>query len=112
MGLPDVSRSSCRPWTDAPKLGTLVLNMGTDQLSSVLFSKTRRAVLALLYGHPEQAYYLRQIARQTRAGLGAVQRELQRLTAAGILRRQAQGMEVYYQANPACPVFPELHTLI
>ena len=45
--------------------------------SVVLFGRTRRRVLALLLGHPDERLYLRQIVRQSGAGLGAVQRELQ-----------------------------------
>src|SRR5262245_7194383 len=44
-------------------------------------------------------------------GLGAAQRELRRLTDAGILFRQARGQQVYYQADRHCPVFGELQAL-
>ncbi len=83
-----------------------------DSLSKTLFSKTRRAVLALLYSHADEAYYLRQIVRAAGVGLGAVQRELKQLADAGIIRRIVRGHQVYYQANPQCPVFAELKTLI
>jgi predicted nucleotidyltransferase len=97
-------------------LGTIVPKMSTTgtplSLSGALFGQTRRAVLALLYGHPEEAYYLRQIVRATGLGLGAVQREVLRLSAAGIIRRSVRGRQVYYQANRECPVFPELKSLV
>ena len=83
-----------------------------NNLSSVLFSKSRRAVLSLLYGHPDDSFYLRQIVRATGAGLGPIQRELKQLTAVGILCRTVKGNQVYYQANPNSPVFPELKNLI
>jgi len=82
------------------------------ELGAALFGKTRRSVLALFYRHAGESFYLRQTARLTGAGLGAVQRELQNLTAAGILRRRVQGREVYYQANPDCPIFAELERLM
>jgi predicted nucleotidyltransferase len=81
-------------------------------LSSALFGRTRRAVLGWLYGHPDQSFYLRELARNTGAGLGAVQREVKRLASAGIIRRSARGREVYYQADALCPVFAELKYLI
>jgi len=81
-------------------------------LSKALFGDTRRAVLALLYGNPGNAYYLRQITRIVDCGQGAVHRELQNLAAAGILRRTRSGREVYYQADPGCPVFEELKGLV
>jgi len=84
----------------------------TDSLSATLFGKTRRAVLALLYSHVEEPFYLRQIARTAGVGLGAVQRELKKLSEAGIIRRTVRGRQVYYQANPQCPVYAELKSLV
>jgi predicted nucleotidyltransferase len=83
-------------------------------LSSLLFgkTKTRRAILSLLYGHTEESYYLRQIVRTTGCGLGPIQRELKQLTETGLIRRSESGHQVYYQANPASPVFKELKSLI
>jgi predicted nucleotidyltransferase len=83
-----------------------------DNLSKTLFSKTRRAVLSLLYSHVDDAYYLRQIVRSAGVGLGGVQRELKQLSDAGIIRRMVRGHQVYYQANPQCPVFAELKNLV
>ena len=83
-----------------------------NSIGSALFSKNRRALLALLYGHPDQAFYLRQIVRLSGGGLGAVQRELGQLTAAGILRRTARDTLVYFQANQDCPVFEELKSMV
>ncbi|HOC19150.1 MAG TPA: nucleotidyltransferase domain-containing protein [Vicinamibacterales bacterium] len=77
----------------------------------MLFGSTRRRVLAWLLGHPDEAYYLRQIARQTGAAVGAVQRELKLLTAAGLVRRTVQGRQVYFQADREAPIFPELRGL-
>src|SRR5512139_90932 len=83
-----------------------------DNLSETLFGKTRRAVLSLLYSHVDDAFYLRQIVRTAGVGLGAVQRELKQLSDAGIIQRIVRGHQVYYQANPKCPVFEELKTLV
>jgi len=83
-----------------------------DSLSATLFGKTRRAVLALLYSHSDESFYLRQIVRTAGVGLGAVQRELKKLSAVGIIRRKERGRQVYYQANPECPVYAELKNLV
>jgi uncharacterized protein len=84
----------------------------SNALSETLFSKNRRAVLGLLYGNPDQAFYLRQIVRATAGGHGAIQRELKILWEAGILRRTVRDKQVYFRANSECPVFEELKTLI
>lgn len=90
--------------------------MGTtsisDTLSTILFGKSRRAVLSLLYTHPDESFYLRQIARVAGVGMGSIQRELKALAQAGIIQSSAKGKLVYYQANPRCPVYAELKGLI
>ena len=84
----------------------------TDRLSAVLFSKTRREILGLVYSHPDEAFYLRQLVRACGGGVGAVQRELRELSKVGILRRTSRGNQVYFQANPQCPIYAELRGLI
>jgi uncharacterized protein len=85
---------------------------GITKLDGVLFGKTRRALLSLLFSHPDEAYYLRQLARLTGVGMGALQRELKILSEAGIITGRAQGRQSFFQANPQCPVFEELKGLI
>ncbi len=81
-------------------------------LSSTLFGKTRRAVLALLFSNPDEEFYLRQIVRRVRSGQGGVQRELRRLADARVIVRSVRGRTTFYQANRACPVFSELRGLV
>ena len=80
--------------------------------AAALFGKTRRALLALLYSHPDEEFYLRQMARAVGTGHGATQREVRNLTEAGIIRRRVRGRQIYYQANPECPIFSELRSMI
>jgi predicted nucleotidyltransferase len=84
----------------------------SDTLSAELFGKTRRAVLSLLYSHPDENFYLRQIIRSTGLGTGSLQREVKSLTEAGIIKRSVQGRQVHYQANSHCPVFQELRSMV
>jgi len=64
----------------APKMGMFAPNMGAmpllSTISSALFGKTRRAVLALLYSHPDRQFGMWEITAAAGAGQGAVQREL------------------------------------
>jgi predicted nucleotidyltransferase len=85
---------------------------GNNGLATTLFSKARRAILSLLYGHVDEVFYLRQIVRATSIGLGPVQRELKQLTDAGIICRTVQGRQVYYRANEKCPIFSELKNMV
>jgi len=81
-------------------------------LSKVLFSNARRGVLGLLYGHPDQAYYLREIASVTGLAVGQVQREVRQLTDAGLIRRTARGRHVWFQADDRCPIYNEMRSVI
>ncbi|MGB9006568.1 MAG: nucleotidyltransferase domain-containing protein, partial [Candidatus Aminicenantales bacterium] len=77
-----------------------------------LFGKVRRAILSVLLGHADEAFYLRQIVRTTGFGLGPVQRELKLLTDSGIIRRTVRGRQVYFQANPECLIFHEIKNVV
>jgi predicted nucleotidyltransferase len=81
-------------------------------LGSTLFGKTRLAVLSLLCLRPERRLYLRQIVRLVGLGAGTVQRELRMLTRCGILVREDEGRQAYFQANPDCPVLSELRSIL
>jgi len=96
-------------------MGTTVTNSRTgpgDRIAEALFGQTKRRVLALLFGRPESAFYLREVARETGSGTGAVQRELAQLVAAGLVRRWRQGQPVYFSADPASPVYDEMRSLL
>jgi predicted nucleotidyltransferase len=84
--------------------------MGT--IEDALFSKTRSAVLGLLFGRSDERFHVRAIVRAAGAGMGSVQRELKTLEAAGLIERIAEGRQVYYRANARSPVFGELRALV
>ena len=77
-----------------------------------LFGKTRQALLALLYTHSDEAHLQESLIHLAALGRGTVQRELDFLTRAGIVRRTVRGRQVYFQADPDCPIYPELKGLI
>jgi uncharacterized protein len=81
-------------------------------LGQTLFSRNRRAVLGLLFGHTDEQFYLRQIVRFCGGGMGAIQRELNQLTDAGLLRRTVRGNQVCFQASADCPVYEEIKSII
>jgi predicted nucleotidyltransferase len=83
-----------------------------DGMARLLFGSVRRDVLSLLYGRPEESFYLREIQRLIGAGIGPVQRELQQLTEAGLVGRQQRGNHVYFSANREAPIFAELQAIL
>ncbi len=100
-----------------PKMGAIVPNMGMIKdepigLGDVLFSKTQRQVLGLLFGAPDKSYYANEIVRHAGVGSGTVQRELEKLTGAGLLTVSQVGNQKHYQANRQSPIFEELRGIV
>ena len=77
-----------------------------------MFPATRQAVLAATLMHPDRWWYLSDLAKHLGLSPSTLQRELAGLVEAGILRRRRDGNRVYFQANPDCPVLPELRRLM
>jgi DNA-binding transcriptional ArsR family regulator len=77
-----------------------------------LFPKTRQRILAATLVQPDKVWYVSELARRMGVPSSSLQRELQELTTAGILKSHRQGRMVYYQANPDSPFFPELRGLL
>jgi len=88
------------------------LGINRDSPATALFGVTRQAVLGLFFDHPDQRFYQRQVVRALALGSGAVQRELARLVAGGILSRTVEGRQAYYQVNRRSAIYPELHGLV
>lgn len=84
----------------------------STKLARSLFPKVRAAVLGVTHGNPREEYYLRDLVRRTGLGVGHVQRELARLTQAGVLRRVERGIHVFFQADSDCPIFAELRGIV
>jgi predicted nucleotidyltransferase len=81
-------------------------------ISDALFGKTRQTLLGLLFGQPDRSFYLRELVAAVGGGINQVQRELERLTAAGLVLREPRGRQVWFKANQHSPVFEELKSLM
>lgn len=84
----------------------------TFPIGEALFNKTRRAVLALLFGQPDKSFYTREIVAAAGAGASQVQKELDQLSRAGLLIRERRANQVFFHVNPEAPVFAELSGLV
>ena len=78
----------------------------------VLLPKTRQGILAAMLLCPEREWYASELARRMGVTPSTLQRELQDLTDAGILKQQRRGRMTFYQPNPDSPIFPELRSLL
>ena len=107
-----------------PKSGFMIPNMGIKKrqteapaspaigIADALFSKGRQRVLGVLFGNPGRSFYANEVITLAGSGTGAVQRELIRLEATGLVTVTRAGKQKHYQANAAAPVFEELRGLV
>ncbi|MEW8689391.1 MAG: nucleotidyltransferase domain-containing protein [Candidatus Thiodiazotropha sp.] len=82
------------------------------KLADALFSKTQQQLLGLLYAKPERSFYTKEIIRLTGMGVATIKRELDRMLDVGILNMTRIGNQHHYQANPDCPIFHELLSIV
>lgn len=83
-------------------------NEKPSSISDVLFSGVQQRVLGLLFGQPDRSFYANEIERLGMTGRGALERELKRLTASGLITMTVIGRQKHYQANRNSPIFQEL----
>ena len=76
-----------------------------------LFPATRRALLSSMLESADRQWYLSELAEALRKPPSSLQRELQSLVNAGVLKRQVVGRKVYFQANSRSPIFPSLRRI-
>jgi predicted nucleotidyltransferase len=62
--------------------------------------------------HPDRWWYLSDLAKHLEVSPSSLQREIALLSTAGILLRRRDGNRVYFQADTACPLLPELQGLL
>lgn len=101
--------------TIVPTMGSIDPIMGSilrSRIGEALYGRTRQAVLRLLFARPDRRFLQSDVIGYVASGTGAVQRELERLSKAEILLRTREGRQIYYQANPATPIFEELRGLV
>lgn len=77
-------------------------------IATALFSDSQSRVLRWLFGQPEREFHLSELRRLTGLGSASLQRELNRLAEAGLVRSERVGNLRRFQANPQSPVYGEL----
>jgi predicted nucleotidyltransferase len=77
-------------------------------IATALFSDSQSRVFQWLFGQPDREFHLSELRRLTGLGSASLQRELNRLAKAGLVRSQRVGNLRRFQANPQSPVYGEL----
>lgn len=84
----------------------------TITLDALFGSRARAELMRAILIDPERAYYQRQLENVTGLPLRAVQRELEKLVALGIVYRWNEGRRAYYRFDTSVPYFDELRAFI
>lgn len=80
-------------------------------IATALFTDSQARLFRWLFGQPERSYHLSELRRLTELGSASLQRELNRLTDAGLILSERVGNLRRFQANPQSPVYQELVAL-
>ena len=80
-------------------------------IGAAIFSDSQSRVYHWLFGQPERVYHLSELRRLTGLGSASLQREINRLVDAGLVREQRVGNLRQFQAQADSPVFTELVAL-
>jgi len=80
-------------------------------VEEIFSSQARVAIMNLFLMNPDDRYYLRQVASLTSQPVRAVEREVAKLEAVGLLTHSFEGNRKYYRINRDCPIFPELKSI-
>src|SRR5437763_1781944 len=81
-------------------------------LNDIITSKVRIEILELFFGNPTEMYHVRGIVRETNEEINAVRRELSRLEAAGIIKKEARGNRVYYWLRDDYPMYEDIISMV
>lgn len=81
-------------------------------LSGLISSKTRIKLLVRLFFNPSTRSYLRELAKEFDVSTNAVREELNQLKKTKLLKTEKSGRQVFYMANTAHTLFPELKSMV
>lgn len=73
--------------------------------------KSRAEIIRLLFADPGKELHLRELARLSDLAVRTLQNELAKLAAEELLLSRRDGNRLYFRANPAHPIYPELRSL-
>jgi predicted nucleotidyltransferase len=86
--------------------------MRTSNALDPLLSRPVQEILTALLLERERPWYFRDLANRLRRTPSTLQRPLDALVRAGILRKWKDGNRVYFAPQPECPLLAELRSLL
>jgi predicted nucleotidyltransferase len=83
-----------------------------DALRGLVLSEARAKVLTALFNERGRAFYQTELARVTGLPIAAVQRQLKRLSAAGLVSASVAGGRRVYAADSQSAIFDEVSSIV
>jgi DNA-binding transcriptional ArsR family regulator len=93
-------------------LRIIVRMLRNSRALDALISRTKQQILAATLLQPSRSWYLLELARHLGVRPSSLQRELKKLAQTGVLQKRTNGNRVYFQADPAFPIRPELASIL
>jgi predicted nucleotidyltransferase len=87
---------------------TYIMNI----LAEILSSKIRSEIFRLLFGVNGGSLHMREIERRSGLTIGTIQQELKKLVRLNLIKERKDGNRLYYEANRAHPLYPEIRNLV
>ncbi|MBI3443430.1 winged helix-turn-helix transcriptional regulator [Candidatus Woesebacteria bacterium] len=81
-------------------------------LTDIITSKVRIKILNLFFSNTREMFHVRGIVREVGEEINAVRRELGRLEAAGVLKKESRGNRIYYWTRPEYAMFGDLISMV
>lgn len=81
-------------------------------LSQILSSRVRAGVFHQLFGLKDRELHVRELARQAGHHEASIRQELKKLRRLDLVSERRDGNRVYFRANTAHPLYPEIHRLV
>src|SRR4030066_705996 len=81
-------------------------------LGDIITSKIRVKILELFFANLKEMYHVRGIVRETKEEINAVRRELEKLEAEGIFKKEPRGNRIYYWLRTDYPFFGDLLSIV
>ena len=79
-----------------------------NSLKHLFVSQTRIKLINVLFYHPGEIYYVRQLVRLVDEEINSVRRELDNLQKSGLVASEWRGNRLYYWADKQSPLFTDL----
>lgn len=81
-------------------------------LPYLVSSKLRRRLLAHYFTHPEEKYYVREVASLLDLDPGNLSKELRKLAEEGLFKEEPKGRIKFYRLNSSYPLYGEIKQII